>query len=269
MQLPVQSLVRTCCRLTPGVVHLDLGNRPITDQDLEWLLQGLSRLQVLTLSGCKKLVAPVPALMCSRTCEQQAQAKEHPCQPALLPTLLALDLQRCFQLDSVTLSQLLHAVLALSPRVHALSCLAMSHLDLRRWPLGSLPCQHPHMIAAGNGPAGMIDTASAASLPSQQPDLGPLFDPSPSSLPHALTSPHHSAFPLAAPDVSSAVGAVGSARTEEDSIQQQSRPVPPSGTDWIAAALQVPHANLHTCLMPNYASNLQASVLILTHLPKM
>lgn len=101
-----------------GLGKLDLSNSPVGDSEVLDAIHQLRSLQVLRLSGCKKLTT---ALVCS------------PSHAAKLCQLSSLCLQRCYQLEASTLTCLLAATAEADAR---LTLLIMSHLVLSQWPGG-------------------------------------------------------------------------------------------------------------------------------------
>ncbi|KAF5838844.1 hypothetical protein DUNSADRAFT_2102 [Dunaliella salina] len=96
--------------------------------------------------------------------------------------LQALDLQRCFQLDASALTSLLHASISLQPCLRGFSCLALSHLDLACWPLGTLPYR-PRRTLLNNAPP-LTPAAAQSSAQAQgagTPHSQPLSAPTPTA----------------------------------------------------------------------------------------
>lgn len=99
--------------------------------DVSQLLQKLCKLQRLVLSGCKKLTpnfgeifSQLEAAGSMANTDISKQSRQRSC-------LQTLNVQRCFQLNSSTLTQLIHAA---ATGNMPLKSLAMSHLDLSSWP---------------------------------------------------------------------------------------------------------------------------------------
>ncbi|GLI67010.1 hypothetical protein VaNZ11_011106 [Volvox africanus] len=144
----------------PGTVALLLPNLSLEDNDLNYLRLMLPRLQMLDVSGARKIThkgvsaltrpttgalslsiepstpasSPTPdnGLNFTATASQKPDATAvliSTTPRSLLPPLRFVNLQRCFQLHSGSLDELLAAP--------GLRGLALSHLDLGRWPSGS------------------------------------------------------------------------------------------------------------------------------------
>jgi hypothetical protein len=125
--------LQALCASWPGAAELDARGLELGDGDVQAALAELPSLQVLHLSGCKKLTPALPA----------ALAQSPPRQ------LHSITLQRCFQLTAGALSD----VLAAAARPGAcLSSAALSHLSLGAWPGpgASLPCCQLRMLALHN-----------------------------------------------------------------------------------------------------------------------
>lgn len=115
-----QSAITSTLKYLPGTRALLLASLPMEEAEVEQLLAGLPRLRLLDLSGCRKLPATLPAIL-----QRVAQRTARPVR------LHALNLQRCFQLNRSSLTQLLKAT---TDGTADIDCLALSHLDLGAWP---------------------------------------------------------------------------------------------------------------------------------------
>ncbi|GLC60409.1 hypothetical protein PLESTB_001609200 [Pleodorina starrii] len=152
----------------PGTVALLLPNLSLEDSDVDYLLGKLPRLQMLDVSGARKIThAAVSALARAASPGLQAQPARKPVDPAAgstggapeaaeytgrellvaaprqpvpLPLRFA-NLQRCFQLHGGSLDELL--------TLPGLRCLALSHLDLGRWPApsGAMDARPPQVAS--------------------------------------------------------------------------------------------------------------------------
>lgn len=115
------------CRAYPGTVAVDFASLPVDNTSVAvaaWLLPNLA---ILNLSGCKKLTTEaVDAIARKRS-------------------LRSVDLQRCFQLHSGALSELLQHSMAPGSR---LAYAALSHLDLASWRCTSRGALSPLRVLA-------------------------------------------------------------------------------------------------------------------------
>ena len=114
-------------------------------------LRALPRLASLHLPRCRKLGRGLPAALTAALAAPEEAGAAAAQQPPP-PTLRTLMLQRCFQLDSEALTQLLGASAARGSR---LRCLALSHLGLGAWPL-------PRFAAALGG---VVEAPAPVELP--------------------------------------------------------------------------------------------------------
>mmetsp|Transcript_9780 Transcript_9780/g.24372 ORF Transcript_9780/g.24372 Transcript_9780/m.24372 type:complete len:946 (-) Transcript_9780:267-3104(-) len=177
----IQAMVRTLEKRLKGVRSLDMRHLPLEDVDVLHLATSpsLPRLTQLDVSGCRKLT---PLLTCAIGCVADAARAAAAAQPHQAPSagssssgngdvpgprLRAISLQRCFQLCSDTLTQLLRAA---SGAGLPLAALSLSHLELGQWPLGldeaarlGAALDSGEAEAAGmGGAAGIADSAAAA-----------------------------------------------------------------------------------------------------------
>eukprot|EP00878_Enallax_costatus_P002552 GHUV01002734.1.p1 GENE.GHUV01002734.1~~GHUV01002734.1.p1 ORF type:complete len:842 (+),score=303.61 GHUV01002734.1:543-3068(+) len=118
----LDQLVKALVRYMQGTVNCNLSMLPLESSHISSLASNLPQLQVLDLSGCKKLQPAVTKILM---------------QPGILQQLQCLNLQRCFQLTYVCLSDVLlrtsgSGVASASSKV--LQCIAFSHLNLAGWP---------------------------------------------------------------------------------------------------------------------------------------
>lgn len=182
----------------PSVAVLLLPNVPLEDADLQPLLAALPRLQLLDVSGGRKLthasasvLARANSLLLSRS-QQLHQQLSWNAGPAAGPyskpqasgnhayykstnadsssntsitqgvgrqlPLLAVNMQRCFQLHAGSLDALLKG-----PR--GLAVLALSHLDLGRWPTAPPP-------PAGDSDRNTANTSSITTTNHHMPEPG-------------------------------------------------------------------------------------------------
>jgi hypothetical protein len=130
--------------MLPAALHtaahsLDLSGLPLELRQLQQLATHMRQLSSLRLAGCKKLVPPLAsALLWSHNNSTSSGAVGRQDGGSarlslLLPHLQLLNLQRCFQLDSSCLVELLAASCHPASQMAAL---AVSHLDMRSWPEG-------------------------------------------------------------------------------------------------------------------------------------
>ncbi|KAK9814894.1 hypothetical protein WJX73_001568 [Symbiochloris irregularis] len=125
--------LQSICICLPGIRELDLSSSPVEDTDVLHALASLKRLQLLQLEGCKKLTRNLVSLAISQ---------------GLLPQLVCLGLQRCFQLDVTVILQLLSAPADADTR---LSVLLLSHIILLKWPVAGGTCS-PSTWQLGRSP---------------------------------------------------------------------------------------------------------------------
>lgn len=100
---------------TAGIAELDLRGSPLDDGDALRAAGRLPGLELLQLSGCKKLTPALPAALLSRPGSK----------------LRSITLQRCFQLTATALGDVLEAAAWPGSR---LTAAALSHLSLADWP---------------------------------------------------------------------------------------------------------------------------------------
>lgn len=133
------------CLWVTGIRELDLSGCPVDDSDLHAVMLGASRLETLELSRCTKLSSTVGRVLFGHCGGPQRQARhagelyrmggQNPgstgSQDPEMPSLQVVNLQRCFQLTSLTLTEgLKYANTANSQ----LQCLLFSRLSLVDWP---------------------------------------------------------------------------------------------------------------------------------------
>ncbi|KAL4859919.1 Cortactin-binding protein 2 [Chlorella vulgaris] len=140
--------VSALCVSWPGTAELDLTGSPLENSDVLAALAALPALERLQLDRCKKIT---PALCCAL----QQRSKQH-------PQLHVVTLQRCFQLSSAALTHVLAA---------RLSCAALSHLSLDKWPAGeaALPRSQLRMLALHN--CGKLGSAALQGIAIACPEL--------------------------------------------------------------------------------------------------
>ena len=140
--------------LVAGTAELDLRGCPLEDRDVAAAAAALPRLASLHLSGCKKLT---PGLLAGGLLRR--------------PALRTVTLQRCFQLTSGALTDVLAAAGAPGSR---LACAALSHLSLADWPEAAAPA-----AAAAAGAAGSEVPAATAPAPATRPAAAAARGPPP------------------------------------------------------------------------------------------
>mmetsp|Transcript_43776 Transcript_43776/g.131214 ORF Transcript_43776/g.131214 Transcript_43776/m.131214 type:complete len:653 (-) Transcript_43776:115-2073(-) len=119
----IEAVATSLAKYTPGIFSLDIAGTPVENEDIMALLHRLTRLQSLCLAGCRRLTGGLATGLLA--------------EPPV--NLATLDLQRCFQMNTSALCDLLSAVHA--GKLPALRCLAMSHLDLSELPQKLYPLQ--------------------------------------------------------------------------------------------------------------------------------
>ena len=129
-----------------GVTALNISNAWDLDNSLAVRVLSLPHLQLVNLSGCKKLTTGFTDML----------ARE-----GVHGAVLSLSVQRCFQLNAGSLSSLLSL---------QLQFLAMSHLDLTAWP-ASRTAQGEEGISIGSASTSSPNTVRGVTcgLPSQTP----------------------------------------------------------------------------------------------------
>ncbi|PSC75657.1 serine threonine-phosphatase 6 regulatory ankyrin repeat subunit A [Micractinium conductrix] len=153
-QAAVRAALQGVCASWPGTAELDLRGCPLEDRDVAAAAAALPRLASLHLSGCKKLT---PGLLAGGLLRR--------------PALRTVTLQRCFQLTSGALTDVLAAAGAPGSR---LACAALSHLSLADWPEAAAPA-----AAAAAGAAGSEVPAATAPAPATRPAAAAARGPPP------------------------------------------------------------------------------------------
>ena len=225
------------CVHTTGTTQLDLSNRPLADKDAAKLLSGLPHLKLLTLSGCKKLsdIERSLSLNCVASPADAAALKSNGAPRA---TLEALDMQRCFQLDSQALSQLLAAAAPPCSLFPSLRTLALSHLEFEHWPF----CH----VQPGPCSALTAQRDEREEQPFSPPPMLPTsLEQDPPPLPHgpAPTSQSHQVSALTALSLEAPSPAAGAQQGETQSsvacLHTERLPVAPTSPTYMANNLQV------------------------------
>jgi hypothetical protein len=140
--------VGALCVSWPGTAELDLTGSPLENCDVLAALAALPALERLQLDRCKKITPELARIL-------QQRSEQH-------PQLRVVTLQRCFQLSSAALTHVLAA---------RLSCAALSHLSLDKWPAeeAALPRSQLRMLALHN--CGKLGSAALQGIAAACPEL--------------------------------------------------------------------------------------------------
>ncbi|KAG2494438.1 hypothetical protein HYH03_007490 [Edaphochlamys debaryana] len=177
-----QQALRGMGKYLTNTVALLLPNVALEDSDVRDLLAALPRLQLVDLSGGRKLTHATAAALATANQPVSPAAPPSPDDGATAPAaiapaagplglgrssgegegsrvlpLRAAFVQRCFQLHSGSMDGLMAAP--------GLACLAMSHLDLGRWPADAPAASDAAQARAQAGDVGRVEAAGAQQGP--------------------------------------------------------------------------------------------------------